>query len=169
MSPAQSPPSGGASTPAIAALVAAKVPHTVHTYVHDPDSELSYGLEAAAALGVDPGQVFKTLCVQTADALAIAVVPVANSVDLKAVAKAFGVKRVSMAEPAEAERVTGYVVGGISPIGGRRALPTVVDTSAFDFDEILVSGGRRGLDIALSPSALVDLIGAVTAPVRKET
>lgn len=169
MSPAQPAPVGGASTPAIAALVAAGVPHTVHAYDHDPDSELSYGLEAAAALSVDGAQVFKTLCVQAADALAMAVIPVANSLDLKAVARASSVKKASMADPAQAERVTGYVVGGISPLGGRRALPTVVDSSAFDFDEILVSGGRRGLDIALSPAALVELTSAITAPVRKES
>lgn len=96
-------------------------------------------------------------------------VPVTSSVDLKAVARAFNVKKASMADPAQAERVTGYVVGGISPLGGRRALPTVLDSSAFDFDEILVSGGRRGLDIALSPAALVELTGALTAPVRKES
>lgn len=169
MSPAQPVPVGGASTPAIAALVAAGVPHTVRAYEHDPASELSYGLEAAAALGVDGAQVFKTLCVQTADALALAVVPVTGSLDLKALARALNVKKASMADPAQAQRVTGYVVGGISPLGGRRALPTVLDSSAFDFDEILVSGGRRGLDIALSPAALVELTGAITAPVRKES
>lgn len=169
MSPADPAHIGSASTPAIAALIAANVAHTVHAYDHDPDSALSYGLEAAAALSVDGAQVFKTLCVQTADALALAVVPVTGSLDLKAVARAFGVKRASMADPAQAERVTGYVVGGISPLGGRRALPTVLDSSAFDFDEILVSGGRRGLDIALSPAALVELTGALTAPIGKES
>lgn len=165
----RSAPANSASTPAIAALLAADVPHTVHAYEHDPASDLSYGLEAAAALGVDGAQVFKTLCVTTADALAMAIVPVTQSLDLKAVAKAFGVKKAAMADPAQAERVTGYVVGGISPLGGRKQLATVLDTSAFSFDEIFVSGGRRGLDIALSPAALVELTGAISAPVGKES
>ena len=156
-----------ASTPAVAALVAGGVPHTLHPYEHAPSSELSYGLEAAEALGVAPEQVFKTLCVHADDALAMAIVPVSGSLDLKAVARALGAKKARMADPADAERATGYVVGGISPIGGKRRLRTVVDASAFDHDEVYVSGGQRGLDIGLAPAALVEATGAATAPIGK--
>lgn len=158
-----------ASTPAVAALIAAGVPHSLHEYAHDPGSSLSYGLEAAQALGVAPEQVFKTLCVHADDALVMALVPVSGALDLKAVARAVGAKRATMAPAEEAQRVTGYVVGGISPLGGRKRLSTVIDSGAFDFDEIYVSGGRRGLDIALSPAALVELTGASTAPIAKDS
>ncbi|MFV0632758.1 Cys-tRNA(Pro) deacylase [Demequina sp.] len=158
-----------ASTPAIAALVAAGVDHGVHPYEHDPASELSYGLEAAAALGVAPQAVFKTLCFVADSTLTMGIVPVSGSLDLKAAAHAVGAKRAVMASPADAERATGYVVGGISPLGGRKRLPAVVDSSALDLPRVYVSGGKRGLDISLSPHDLVRLTGAVTAPIGKDS
>ncbi|MDN4481279.1 Cys-tRNA(Pro) deacylase [Demequina muriae] len=157
-----------ASTPAVAALLAADVAHTLHHYDHDPSSELSYGHEAAQALSAAPERVFKTLCVKADDALMLAVVPVAGLLDLKAVARAVGVKKAIMAEPDEAERVTGYVLGGISPLGGRKKLPAIIDSSAFDHDQVYVSGGRRGLDIELAPADLVSLTDAATAPIAKD-
>ena len=124
-------------------------------------------MEAAQALGLDPAQVFKTLLADVDGALTVAVVPVDRSLDLKALAAAAGGKRAVMAEPAAAEHATGYVVGGISPLGQRRRLPTVVDVSALDWDTVLVSAGRRGLDVELAPAELVRLTGAVTAPVSR--
>lgn len=157
-----------ASTPAVAALLAADVAYTLHHFDHDASSELSYGEEAAQALRAAPERVFKTLCVRADDALVMAIVPVAGSLDLKAVARTLGAKRATMAPPEEAERVTGYVLGGISPLGGRKKLPAVVDSSAFDHDQVYVSGGRRGLDIELAPADLVSLTDAATAPIAKE-
>ena len=148
------------------ALTAAGVAFTQHAYEHDPTAR-SFGLEAAEVLGLPAEQVFKTLVVDTGTGLAVAVVPVAGSLDLKATAAAFGVKRVSMADPAAAQRSSGYVVGGISPVGQKRALPTVVDESAVLFDVVYVSGGRRGLDLGLSPADLVRVTGAVVADVAR--
>ncbi len=159
--------SSHASTPAIAALVRAKVPHTLHPYEHDPSSDLGYGLEAAAAIGVEPARVFKTLCVEADGALAVAIVPVDAMLDLKAVASALGAKKAAMADAALAERATGYVVGGISPIGQKRRLRTVVDASALGFESVYVSGGRRGLDIGLAPADLVAVTGASTASIAR--
>ncbi|MFW2513349.1 Cys-tRNA(Pro) deacylase [Demequina sp. SO4-13] len=156
-----------ASTPAVAALIAADVPYTLHPYEHDPSSELSYGEEAAAALRAAPERVFKTLCVKAGDELLMAIVPVAGSLDLKAVARTIGVKRVIMADPEEAERVTGYVLGGISPVGGRKKLRAILDATAFDHDQIYISGGQRGLDIELAPADLVSVTDATTAPIAK--
>lgn len=156
-------PSG---TPATAALTTAGVAFTQHTYDHDPSAR-SYGLEAAEVLGLPPEQVFKTLLVDTGTGLAVAVVPVAGSLDLKAMAGALGVKKVTMADPAAAERSSGYVVGGISPIGQKRALPTVVDETADLFDVVYVSGGRRGLDLGLSPADLVAVTGASVADIAR--
>lgn len=150
---------GSVGTPATVALTKARIPYAVRAYEHDPAAE-SFGLEAAAALGVEPGRVFKTLLVDTGDGLAVGVVPVDCTLDLKAIASALGVKRVAMADPVAAERSSGYVVGGISPIGQKRALPTVVDDSAFGHESVLVSGGRRGLDLELSPEDLVRATGA---------
>jgi Cys-tRNA(Pro)/Cys-tRNA(Cys) deacylase len=116
---------------------------------------------------VDPRQVFKTLLADVDGRLTVAVVPVDGSLDLKALAAALGGKRASLAEPAAAERVTGYVVGGISPLGQRRRLPTVVDESALAWATVLVSAGRRGLDVELAPADLVRLTGAVTAAVAR--
>ncbi|MDZ4093267.1 MAG: Cys-tRNA(Pro) deacylase [Arthrobacter sp.] len=149
-------------TPATAALAAAGVPFVAHPYSHDP-AAASYGLEAAEVLGVDPARVFKTLMVDVDGRLAVGVVPVSGNLDLKAMAAALGGKKAAMADPAAAERRTGYVLGGISPLGQRQPSPTVVDDSALGLDTILVSGGRRGLDIELSPAELIRLTGAHTA------
>lgn len=153
-------------TPATAALAAAGVPHEVLPYEHDPSSR-SYGEEAAAALGVPSERVLKTLLARVDDRLVVAVVPVSGALDLKALAAAVSGKRAVMAEPAEAERATGYVVGGISPLGQRRRLPTVVDEAATAYDRVLVSGGRRGLDVALAPADLVRLTGAAVAAISR--
>ena len=157
----------GAPTPAVAALVLAGIPHTLHSYEHDPDSDLGYGLEAPAAIGVEPTRVFKTLCVEADGRLSVGIVPVDSSLDLKAIARALGAKAASMAKPADAERATGYVVGGISPLGQKRALPTVVDESALLFDTVYVSGGRRGLDVGLAPRDLIAATGASLAPIAR--
>lgn len=143
------------------------MPHVLRPYDHDPSAP-SYGLEAAEALGVAPERVFKTLLARVDGRLVVAVVPVSGSLDLKALAAAAGGKRAEMAEPAEAERATGYVVGGISPLGQRRALPTIVDSTAADHDEVLVSAGRRGLDVALAPADLVRLTRATLAPIGRD-
>jgi Cys-tRNA(Pro)/Cys-tRNA(Cys) deacylase len=155
-----------AATPAIAVLVAAGVPHEVLRYHHDPRAE-SFGDEAAAELAVTAGvrqaQVFKTLVVAVPNGLAVAVLPVPSKLSLKAAAAALGVSKATMADPAAAERSTGYVVGGISPLGQRKALPTVVDASALDWDRVLCSAGKRGWDVSLAPSDLIRLTKAVTA------
>jgi len=151
-------------TPATTALTRAKVAFEVHPYEHDP-AAVSYGLEAAAALSVPPGQVFKTLLVDSGSGLGVGVVPVDRQLDLKAVAAALGWKKAAMADPSTARRSTGYVVGGISPVGQKRRLPTVVDRSATGFERVYVSGGRRGLDISLSPADLVRVTGALVADI----
>ena len=158
---ARSKPSG---TPALVALQRAGIAHTVHAYNHDP-SRHNYGLEAAEALALPPASVFKTLLADVDGAPVVAIVPVTGQLDLKALASARGAKRARMLDPSDAERLTGYVVGGISPLGQRTALPTVIDSSAADHSVIYVSGGRRGLDIAVAPGDLVSLIGATYAPV----
>jgi Cys-tRNA(Pro)/Cys-tRNA(Cys) deacylase len=157
-----------AGTPALAALEAAGVPHTAHPYDHDPSSDVGYGLEAAQVLGVPGEQVFKTLMTAVDGELTVAVVPVTAMLDLKALAHAVGGKRAVMADRAVAERVTGYVLGGISPLGQRTAHPTVVDESAELWDTVFVSGGRRGLDVELTPADLVRLTGAVLAPIARD-
>lgn len=154
------------STPATVALSRAGIEYTLHPYHHDPRAE-SFGLEAAAALGVDPARVFKTLLVSADGILAVGVVPVAGTLDLKAIARALGAGKAAMAEVAAAERATGYVAGGISPVGQRKAHRTVVDTSALDHDTILVSGGRRGLDVELAPADLMAVTGATSAPIGR--
>ncbi|MEU1474893.1 Cys-tRNA(Pro) deacylase [Streptomyces sp. NPDC001668] len=156
--------SGG--TPATVALTTAGVPFTVHAYDHDP-SHPSYGEEAAEAMGVSPDRVFKTLVADVDGALTVAVVPVAGSLDLKALATAVGGKRAAMADPALAERTTGYVRGGISPLGQRKRLPTVLDASASAHDTICVSAGRRGLEVELAPKDLAGLTNAVLAPIGR--
>jgi len=155
-----------ASTPATLALSRAGISFTVHPYAHDPRSE-SYGEEAARALDLDPARVFKTLFVAVDKKLCVGIVPVSSRLDLKAVAAALGGKAATMADPADAERASGYVVGGISPIGQRRAHPTVLDDSATAFPTVFVSGGRRGLDVELSPADLVRITSAVIAPIRR--
>ena len=154
----------GRGTPATQALSTARAEFTVHEYTHDPASG-SYGLEAAQALGVAPERVFKTLVAQIAGALHVAVVPVTGDLDLKALAAAVGKKKAAMADPTLAERTTGYVRGGISPLGQRKRLPTVVDSSAATFDTVFVSAGRRGLEVELSPADLTRLTAATVAPI----
>jgi len=151
-------------TPAVNVAKAAKVAHTVHRYDHDP-AHPSFGEEAAEQLGVDAGRVFKTLVVDADGRLCIAVLPVAGRLDLKAAASALAAKRVDLAEPSAAERATGYVVGGISPLGQKKRLATVIDASATAFSTVYVSAGRRGLEIELAPADLIALTGAVTAPI----
>jgi Cys-tRNA(Pro)/Cys-tRNA(Cys) deacylase len=153
-------------TPATVALKAAGVAYTVHAYEHDP-AHPSYGEEAAEAMGVSPERVFKTLVADVDGVLTIAVVPVAGQLDLKALATAVSGKRASMADPALAERTTGYVRGGISPLGQRRRLRTVLDTSADAHATICVSAGRRGLEVELSPADLTALTEAVRAPIAR--
>ncbi len=135
-------------------LAAAGIDFTVHAYEHDPRSS-SYGLEAAQALGLDPDQVLKTLVAVVDGDPVVAIVPVSTTVDLKRLAAAHGGRRCELAEPANAERLTGYVVGGISPIGQRRQLPTYVEETAGLHEIVYVSGGRRGLDLGLSPDDLL--------------
>ena len=153
-----------AGTPATAALTAAGIPFSEHAYAHDP-SNRDFGMEAATALGLDADQVFKTLLAEVDGRLVVGIVPVTGKLDLKALAAAVGGKKAVMADPALAERRTGYVVGGISPIGQKRLLPTVLDDSALAFETILVSGGRRGLDVELAPGDLIGLVGATVAAV----
>lgn len=155
-----------ASTPATVTLTAAGVTFSVHTYEHDPAAP-SYGVEAAQALGLPAEQVFKTLVVDTGAGLAVGVVPVTGSLDLKALAAALGVKKVEMADPDAAERSTGYVLGGISPIGQKRRLPTVVDETCELFDIVYVSGGRRGLDLGIAPSDLLRLTDGTIAEIAR--
>lgn len=151
-------------TPAINQLEAAGVAFTLHEYEHGGSLQ-DFGLEAAEKLGLDPDQVFKTLLVSTDGGQAVAIVPVSCKLALKSVGRALGTKRVEMCDPAVAERVTGYVRGGISPFGQRRRLPTVLDETATLFDTIYVSGGKRGLDLGVAPSDLVSVLDATIADV----
>src|SRR5690349_63903 len=155
---------GAGGTPATVALTNAGVPFTEHAYAHDP-SATSYGLEAAEVLGLDPAQVFKTLFTEVDGRLVVGLVPVSRLLDLKAVAAAVGGKKAAMADPKDAERATGYVVGGISPVGQKRAHPTVLDASALEHPTVYVSGGRRGLDLGLAPADLVRVTSATVAPI----
>jgi Cys-tRNA(Pro)/Cys-tRNA(Cys) deacylase len=156
-----------AATPAVRALERARVAHTLHPYDPDHPADQGHGEAAVAALGADPRQVFKTLVTRVDGALTVAVVPVAGSLDLKALATAAGGRRAAMADPADAERTTGYVLGGISPLGQRKALPTVVDESALGLATMLVSAGRRGLQVELAPADLVRLTRARTAVIAR--
>ena len=157
-------------TPAINVAIKAKVEHQVHEYQHDPSAE-SYGDEAARVLGIEPAQVFKTLLVALNGdnkKLAVGVVPVAGQLDLKAVAAALKVKKVTMANPQDAERATGYVVGGISPLGQKKRLPLVLDQSAHDFKTIFMSAGRRGLEIEMSAVDLLKLTQGMSADIGRD-
>ncbi len=155
-------------TPAIKLLEKSGTDHRVVSYDHDPDSG-SYGLEAAQVLGLDPARVFKTLLADLdGRETVVAVVPVAHRLDLKALAKSAGGKKASMADPVQAERITGYVVGGISPLGQKKRLRTFLDDSANTLDEIHVSAGRRGLEVAIAPQALADLLQAELGPLTAE-
>jgi Cys-tRNA(Pro)/Cys-tRNA(Cys) deacylase len=156
-----------ASTPAVRILEKASVPHTLHPYDPGRATDAGYGEAAAAALGADPRQLFKTLVTRVDGALTVAVVPVSGSLDLKALAAATAGRKAVMAEPADAERATGYVRGGISPLGQRTRLATVVDESALRLPTVLVSAGRRGLQVELPPGELVRLTGARTAAIAR--
>ncbi|MDQ1680291.1 MAG: Cys-tRNA(Pro)/Cys-tRNA(Cys) deacylase [Frankiaceae bacterium] len=148
-------------TPATVALTDAGVAFTVHTYEHDPRSA-SYGLEAADALGIEPERVFKTLLALVDARLVVGIVPVTRQLDLKALAAAAGGKKAEMADPKAAERSSGYVVGGISPIGQKRKLPSYVDASALGHPTVFVSAGRRGAEVELAPGDLVAVLAAAT-------
>jgi len=154
----------GKGTPATALLAKQKVAHVLHAYDHDPRAE-SYGLEAVEALGLDPARVFKTLVADVDGKLTVGVVPVTGQLDRKALAAAAGGKKAKMADPAAAQRATGYVLGGISPLGHRSRLPVVIDASAEKFETVHCSAGRRGLEVELAPGDLVRLTGAVVAPI----
>jgi Cys-tRNA(Pro)/Cys-tRNA(Cys) deacylase len=154
------------ATPATLALSAAGIAFTLHEYEHDPRAG-SFGREAAEALGLDPARVFKTLMATVDRRLAVGIVPVSGQLDLKALARALGASRASMADVAAAERATGYVAGGISPVGQKRPHPTVLDESALAFDTVYVSGGRRGLDLEIAPADLVRVTDATLAPIGR--
>jgi Cys-tRNA(Pro)/Cys-tRNA(Cys) deacylase len=153
----------GRGTTATIALERARIPFTVHEYVHDPRHD-SYGQEASDVLGVAPDRVFKTLIADVDGKLVAAVVPVSGELDLKALAAAAGGKKAAMADVAAAERATGYVAGGISPLGQRKRLPVVLDSSAMRLPTMFCSAGRRGLEIELAPA---DLVRAANATVAK--
>jgi Cys-tRNA(Pro)/Cys-tRNA(Cys) deacylase len=159
-----------AGTAALVALTKANVAFTLHEYEHTP-GETHFGAETVARLGLDPRRVFKTLLaeatLQGKDQLVVGVVPMSGQLDLKALAAAVGAKKAAMADPAAAERATGYVVGGISPFGQKTRHTTVVDATALDFDTVFVSAGRRGLQVELAPADLVRLTGAATAPIGR--
>ena len=155
-------------TPGILAAKKAGVPFTVHEYDHDPSAP-SFGLEAAEKLGVPPERVFKTLVVALdGKELAVGIIPVDAMLSMKLIAKAAGAKKAVMAQPADVERATGYVLGGVSPLGQKKRLRTFIDSSAEAFSTILVSAGRRGLDIELSPNDLKKLTGASFVPLRQQ-
>jgi Cys-tRNA(Pro)/Cys-tRNA(Cys) deacylase len=163
-----------APTRALEVVTRAGVVHRVHPYAlperhgRARDERPNYGLEAAAALGIEPARVFKTLVASVDDGLALAVVPVDRELDLKRLAAAAGGRRAVMADPAEAERATGYVIGGISPLGSRRRLPVIVDRSAFDHDTFFVSAGRRGLQLEMAANDLVRLCHATSAQIARD-
>lgn len=163
---ARKKPTGGSGTRATTVLTEAGITFVARSYEHDPRAE-SFGLEAAEALGVEPERVFKTLMASLDGHLVVGIVPVSGQLDLKALARALGGSRAGMAAVEDAERATGYVAGGISPIGQRRAHPTVLDETAMSYDTVLVSGGRRGLDLELAPADLVAVTWAVLAPVSR--
>ena len=153
-----------APTPAIAALIRAKVEHTLHPYHHDP-ATTAFGDEVVTALGWDPERVYKTLVASVDGALVVGIVPVAAHLDMKALAAATGGKKAQLAKVADAERSSGYVTGGISPLGQRKPLPTVIDRSAEQFGTILVSAGKRGLQVELGPADLITQCRAQVADI----
>ena len=156
-------------TPATASLQSAAVEFRVHEFDHEPGAR-NYGLVAAEALGIDPDQVFKTLLAQLVgqrdgESIAVGIVPVSGQLSLKELANAVHAKRAEMCDPVVAERITGYVVGGISPFGQKKLLPTAIDEMCLLYDTIFVSGGKRGLDIEIAPADLIRLLSAVVAPI----
>lgn len=153
-------------TPATTALTRAGIAFTTHAYEHDPRSP-SFGLEAAASLGLAPDEVFKTLLALVDSRPVVGIVPVSGSLDLKALAAAAGGRRADLADPDSAQRLTGYVVGGISPIGQKRRLPTFLDGSAQELPTVYVSGGRRGLDVGLAPGDLLAVTGGSYAAIAR--
>lgn len=153
-------------TPATVALTRAGIPFALHEYAHDPRAE-SFGLEAAEALGLDPDRVYKTLMASVDGRLAVAIVPVSGQLDLKALARALGAGKAVMADLAAAERATGYVAGGISPVGQKRAHPTVLDSTALAHRTVFVSAGRRGLDLEIAPADLLRITEAITERVGR--
>ena len=157
----------GGGTRATQQLAKLGISHTVHRYEHDPRHP-SYGQEASDALGVPPDRVFKTLIADVDGELTVAVVPVGGSLDLKALATVVGGKKAAMAEAAQAEKASGYVTGGIAPVGLRRPLPVVVDETALRHATVFCSAGQRGLEIELAPADLVTAAGARTAPIARE-
>ena len=157
----------GGGTRATQQLAKLGISHTVHRYEHDPRHP-SYGQEASDALGVAPDRVFKTLIADVDGQLTVAVVPVGGSLDLKALATVVGGKKAAMAEAAQAEKASGYVTGGIAPVGLRRPLPVVVDETALRHVTVFCSAGQRGLEIELAPADLVTAAGARTAPIARE-
>jgi len=154
----------GQATPATALLTRQKVAHRLHPYQVEVTAT-NYGADVAAALGVDGARVFKTLVAEVDGDLVVAVVPVTGDLDLKALAAARDGKRAALADRTLAERTTGYVRGGISPLGQRKPLPTVIDSSAQEFETVFVSAGRRGLQVELAPTDLVRLTAATVAPI----
>ena len=162
-----------AGTRAIDLVRRAGVDHRVHTYEpserhgRERDARPSYGREAATALGIEPGRIFKTLVASVDGRLVQAVIPVDRELDLKALAEAVGGRRAAMADPTDAERATGYVVGGISPLGTKRALPVILDAGSSGHPTVFVSAGRRGLQLELSPADLASLTGALVAPIAR--
>lgn len=158
---------GRGGTRATELLVSMGISHAIHRYVHDPRHP-SYGQEASEALGVPPDRVFKTLIADVDGQLTVAVVPVSGSLDLKALAAAVGGKKAAMADAVQAERASGYVTGGIAPVGLRKRLPVVVDETALSYATVFCSAGQRGLEIELAPADLVTAAGARTAPIARE-
>ena len=147
-------------TPAINLAKKNKIKYVVHEYTHDTSVQ-SYGLEAAQKLGIEEKRVFKTLVVMTQDnSLAVAIIPVSHKLNMKQMAKALGTKKCAMAKQIDVEKSTGYILGGVSPLGQKKLLKTIIDSSAEEFDTIFISAGRRGLDIELSPLDLQKLVKA---------
>ncbi len=155
-------------TPALRAVIAAGVPHTLHEHAVDMSTDGELGAEAARLLGVAPDRVLKTLIADASGRLVVGVVPVSGHLDLKALARAVGAKKAQMADPAVAERSSGYVVGGISPLGQRTRLPTVIDSSVLEHETIYVSAGKRSLKLEMAPADLVRLAGATVARIRTD-